>query len=288
MPLYQEVWSFVANSGAKWNEVQYCVAGSLAEAAVYSAAFKLRRTNLMHPTCTWVKSRVTQVGDPTIHTLVNINAQGTWDPTGGPLNPANPNEAAVINLSSTVRSGTRRLWMRGLPESAVSFNAVTGRSYVNPEWSEKLTLFISMLGSAPQQYAIKKKKTGIGNGIVKTRILQVDGTAANGTSVLMMKDNPLLVADNMIEITRAEPKLFPGLKGPFKVLAADGTSITIQYSTAQNELIKSDKAMGAKLSYWEDAVINPSASGFNFGGSRKTKNDATGSRGARSAQKLRN
>lgn len=285
MPLFQEIWSFVGNSGAKWNEVQYCVASTLADAAVYSPAFRKRRTDLLHFTCTWTKVRVTQVSDPAVHTLVNINAHGTFP---GSSNPANPGEAAVINLSSTVRSGTRRLWMRGLPEKAVQFEPVTGRSFLDPQWAGLLTTFISGIANVTNQYAIKKKKVGIGNGIVKSRILQVDGTAANGTSVIKFKDNPLLVANDYVEITRAEPKLLPGMKGPFKVLAAAGVDVTIQYSTPANALIKSDKAMGAKLSYWEDAVINASASGFNFGGVRKTKNDATGSRGARSAQRIRN
>lgn len=288
MPLFQEIWSFAANSGARWNEVQYSTAASLAEAANFSPAFKKRRTDLLHDTCTWSKVRITQVTDPTIHTLVNINAQGTWGSGTGTGPPANPNEAAVINLSSTVRTGTRRLWMRGLPELAVQFNTITGRSYLFPEFAERLNSFISALGLATNGYAIKKKKVGIGNGIIKTRILSVDGTAANGTSVLTFKDNPLLITNDMVEITRAEPKLFPGFKGPFKVLAAAGVSVTVQYSTPQNESILSDKAMGAKLSFWEDAIINAAASGFNFGGSRKTKNDATGSRGARSAQRLRN
>jgi len=285
MPLFQEIWQFRANSGAKWNEVHYCVAANLAAAAKYSDAFVKRRTDLMHETCTWAKVRCTQVGDPSVHTLVNINKNGTWPFESA---PANPGEAAVISLSSTVRAGTRRLWMRGLPEEAVKFNNVTGRSYLDPKWQAVLTLWIQGIANVNNEYAIKKKKVGAGNGIIKTRILSVNGTAGNGTSILTLKDNPLIVADNYIEIVKADQKLLPGLKGPFKVLAAAGTSITIQYSTPGNAEIEPQTAMGSKLAYWEDATISAAASGFNFGGVRKTKNDATGSRGARSAQRIRN
>jgi len=289
MPLYQEVWSFVANSGAKWNEVHYSIQSSLANASSFTPAFKLKRTNLMHQTCTWTTVRITSVLDPTIHTLVTINAQGTWGvaaPAAG--RPANPAEAAVIRLASVTRAGARFLWMRGLPEDAIRFDQVTGRSSMDPFWAAELNDFLSTLASANYNYAIKKKKKGIANGILKTRILEVNGEAADGTSILTMKDNPLLVAGDMIEIVKAEPKLFPGLKGPFKVIAANGTAVTIQYSVPQNEKIKSNTGMGSKLAYWDDANINKDASGFAFGGSRKTKNGATGSRGARSAQKLRN
>lgn len=288
MALFQEVWTFNASSGAVWNEVHYSVASSLANAANFSPAFKKRRTDLMHDTCTWRKVRITQVGDPTVHTLVTINARGTWNPVAGPGQPANPAEAAVINLSSTAHGGTRRLWMRGLPEVAVQFNSVTGQSFLNADWAEKLTAFISGLANPAAGYALKKKKSGIANGIVKTRILQVDGTAANGTSKITVKDAPLVVAGDMIQISTAEPKLFPGLRGPFKALEVVDKVITIQYSVPQNELIKSDKAYAQKLAYFEDAVINAAVSGFNFGGSRKTKNASTGSRGSRSAQRLRN
>jgi len=151
-----------------------------------------------------------------------------------------------------------------------------------------LNAFIAGLGPDRAAYALKKKKVGVGNGIIKTRILQVDGEPANGTSIITTKDNPLLVAGDYVEITRAEPKLFPGLRGPFKVLSTAGNTVTIQYSVPQNELIKSDKGLLAKLAYWEDALIDPDISGFAYGGSRKTKNAATGSRGAKRAQRLRN
>jgi len=285
MPLFQEIWSFRANSGAKWNEVHYSVSGSLAAAAGFVPSFRKRRTDLLHPTCTWTKVRITQVGDPSVHTLVNINEAGTW---GSDDAPANPGEAAVINLSSVTRSGTRRLWMRGLPESAVQYQNITGRSFVRPDWGAKLTAFIQGISNATNSYAIKKKKVGQANGIIKTRVLKVDGSAGDGTSILTVKDNPLLIATDYIEIVRAEPKTLPGLKGPFKVLAANATTVTIQYTTPENQIVDSHTAMGSKLKYWEDATIDAASSGFNFGGVRKTKNDSTGSRGARSAQRIRN
>lgn len=285
MALFAEVWSFRGLGGNTWNEVHYSTAASLEAAAAFTPSFIKRRTDLLHPVNVWTKVRITQVTDPAVHTLANINAQGTWP---GDEAPANPAEAAVVRLASSTRAGSRFLWLRGIPESGIFWSETTGQSQITPTFRGVITAFINRIGSGTGSYAIKVKKKGIGNGIVKTRILEVDGTPANGTSILTVKDAPLVVAGDYIEITKAEPKLFPGLRGPFKVLAAAGVTITIQYSVPQNEKIKSDKAYSAKLAYWEDATINPAISGFAFGGSRKTKNASIGSRGAKRAQRLRN
>lgn len=285
MALFQETWQFQGLGGAKWNEVYYSVQGSLESASQFSAAFIKKRTDCLHAAFTWTKVRITQVLDKSVHTLVNINAPGT---VAGVEAPANPGEAAVINLASSIRSGNRKLWMRGLPENAINFSSTTGRSVLNPAFEGNLRTFINGICAPGYTYAIKRKKTGIANGIVKTRVLQVDGTAANGTSIITTKDAHLLVEGNYVEFTTMEPKLFPGLRGPFKVLGTNGLTFTVQYSVPQNELIKSDTGYSAKLSYWEDAVINPAISGFSYGGVRRTKNDGTGSRGARRAQRLRN
>jgi len=285
MPLFQEVWSFRGNSGAKWNEVHFCVQPDLAAAANFTPAFINSRLALLHVTCTWVKVRITQVTDPTIHTLVTINKAGHDGPAD---NPANPGEACVVNLASSVRAGSRKLWMRGLAESSVTFNAVTGQSEINPAFDALLKQFIQKLGPTQANYAVKKRKKGENFNIVKTRVTRVDGTIASGRARLFCVKDPKLAVGDMVQITRAEPKLFPGLTGPFKVLAFEGFNFDVQYTVPQEENILSETTLAEKLVYWEDAIINPAISGFLYGGVRRTKNDSTGSRGARSALKLRN
>lgn len=285
MPLFQEVWSFIGASSAKWNEVYYSISADLDGASNFTQHFKNSRLDLLHTSCTWQKVRITQVTDPTIHTLVNINLAGHDGPGEA---PANPGEACVVNLASSVRSGSRRLWMRGLTENSVTFSPTTGQSIINPAFNTLLTAFIQRLASQFESYAIKKRKKGAGNGVIKTRVTRVDGTIGSGRARLFCEKDPMLAVGDMVQLSRFEPKLFPGLAGPFKVLAFEGFTVDVQYSVPQGENILSETGLAEKLIYYEDAVIDSSISGFQYGGVRKTKNVATGSRGARSAQRLRN
>lgn len=278
--LFKEVWQFSSPGGGPWNEVYYESSGTLAEAASFNEAFRVSRLALLAEQCTWKKVRVSGVLDPSLHTLVNINRQGTRE---GSM--ANAAEAAVCTLASSVQPGSRKLWMRGLVENSVARSVTTGIGLASPSFLTDLSAFIERLARAG--YVVLSKKKGIGNGIVKTRVTTVTPNVATGVSVLTTAAAHLLAPNDLVTLMSMDEKQFPGLNGTWKADVLTGTTFSIPYLPALGVEPAAKKGFAQKLAYWETATIDPKISGFSYLGSRQTKNPDTGSRGARRARRRR-
>lgn len=286
MALFKQVWTFNGPSGI-WSDVWYRAATNFQEASTIGADLIAQRVSLLHPVNRFKKVRVSTIAGIRQSVVIPINVRGTGNPTAaipGANFPANEVESVTCNLGSAAFPSSRRWWLRGTPELAV-FRQPDGTPLVNPAFQMALNGFFLKLEQ--RNYVILARER-VGNAqVFINKLLSVDGTAANGLSVLTLDLNAGVDVGNMITIAQANPKDVPALNGNFKVLAVLGKTITVQYTTPGNRLIPTLTGYVKKLVYSETAVISAALCGFNSLGGRKTKNAVTGSRGARSAKRIR-
>lgn len=282
MAVIKEVWTF-SSGGATWGEVYYSNKGSLASAAVFPSTLLNARLKLLDPINVLRKIRVSETTGTHASLVIPINLNGI-DPDNF-RGPAPVNTAIVSTLSSTAVAASRRLWMRGHSIVDAERDKVTGADKLDPDFAKLLKEWIGKLET--NGYVVYAKVRAGQQNITPTKLLQIDGTAADGTSIIKTMVVLPVIPGNMIQISQAPLKDFPALNGAYKVLAINGQFITIQYTTPQFVVQKTQTGRVMQLQYVDNATIKASASGFSFIGSRKTKNVNTGSRGARSAKRLR-
>lgn len=290
MPLFKEVWQYESKPSGFWSEVFHSSSSDITAAARFTPGELTKRLVLLDDSNKLRKIRVSSVLPPFRSLEFPVNRLGSLGKgvvvEGG--GPANLDEAAVVRLVSSARPSKRNWWMRGLSEEDVFRVAVTGETHLFPGFLERLNGFLQFL-AANNYVVLTRKKDGEG-GVIKRQLLSVDGTAGDGTSVLTFPASPGVAAGDRLEIRQANPKLLPGLNGPFEVLGRQGDDPLkpiVRYRTPADALITQTLAYALKIEYWDDAVINAALSGFAYLGSRRSKNVSTGSRGARKAIRLR-
>jgi len=286
MAIFKQVWTFNGPSGV-WSDVWYRSAASFAVASEFTPDLIAQRCSLLHPVNVWKKARVSTITGTRQSAVIPINVRGTGNPAGidPSINfPANETEAVICTLGATAFPASRRWWCRGTAELAVQRNTI-GTPVVAPAFQMALNGFFGKLES--RNYVILARERVGAAQVFINKILQVDGTSADGLSVMTMDQLAQVDAGNMITIAQVSAKDLPALNGNFKVIASAGKTITIQYTTPENRLIKTLTGYAKKLVYSELAVIVAASSGFSALGGRKTKNGVTGSRGARSAKRIR-
>lgn len=287
MPLYKTVFSFISSGtgGGRWSEVYYRAKATLAEAANFTPLTIDRRLAILNNVSTWTKVRVSQVGAPRITTTVTINRIGL--PGFSTSAPENTGESHVIVLASSARPATRRLWLRGLYTGNQFRNSLTGNWELGPLANARINSWVNQLGSANFSGAILARKPAGVDGIINRNIVQIDGTAADGTSIITLDGDALVLAGGQLAISGVSDRRLPGLAGSFTVLASATPNYTINYAVPTNAVIIPTRGTVRKLEYYEDALIDRDISGWAYGGVRQTKNDFTGSRGAFRKQNTR-
>lgn len=280
--VFKEIWTFLSGSN-KWSEVYYSTANSLDRAASFPESLLNARLVLLDPFNNLQKIRVSDTANPRASVVVYIRRSGISSLSG--TGPAPASQAIVSTLVSTTFPSSRRLWMRGHAQGYASRNATTGVDTLAPTFALFLNAWFAKL--ADNGYVIYAANRVGQNGIVNQKVTQVDGTAGSGTSVVTLSAPPAFVAGQRVTFGSMSSKDFPGLNGEYAVQSVAGNTFTILYATSQNLLIKANTGKVHRVLRVDNASITASRSAFSFIGERKTKNDSTGSRGARSAKRIR-
>lgn len=280
MAIFKEVWQF-RSSTATWSDVYYSVNSDISAATVFPQNFLNSRLKLLSPSNVLQKIRVSDIKNPRVSAVININQNGLSSGTV----PSNFTESVTCTLVSPNPPASRKLWLRGTTEGAAFRNAAGTQDVLEPQFANDLKAWF---GSLNVNNYIVLKQIPVGQpGIVQQRILVADGAAGDGTTVLNMAANIFVVAGDTIIVSQTPQKDVPGLKGKFLVREVVGNNIKINYSTPDNRTIPLTSGLAKKLAYYENAVISRTRSAFAFLGGRQTKNAASGSRGARSAKRVR-
>jgi len=284
VPIFKEIWSFSSSNSGTWSEVWYEEAASIAVASSFSTGLLNARLRLASELTVLEKIRVSQVDSPRVSNVVPINLNGLV--VASQYKAMDDSWAVIVTLSSSAVAATRKWWCRGNAQQATR-DEVSGRTIYSPVFIANMKAWLNMVKAAN---FVVLKITPIGQGgVIKVRTTSADGTADNGVTTITTQVAHGLLADNIVAITQANKKELPGLNGRFRVLTVPTpTTFTVQYRTPENQVQAMATGYARKIVFMSGAIIDPAISGISFTGSRKTKNVSTGSRGARSAQRIRN
>lgn len=280
MPIYKCVFQFTSpgTGGGRWSEVYYRAKPDLAAAATFALGAIAQRLALLSVINKLAKIRISQVDSPRVTTLVNVASSGAM--LFGLDTPENTGESHVLTLSSNIRPASRKLWMRGLNAGAMTRDAASGDWVLYPPVKALMDNWVGILaGDAFAGVILARKKT-LADGVNPINIVSVNGTAANGTSIVTTAAALPVIAGGSISISGVNDRRLPGLNGSYKVLTIAGAAITIGYTVPGDINVTPEHGTAKKLEYFEDARISAAISGWSYGGVRQTKNDFTGSRGA--------
>jgi len=280
---FKEIWTFAGGSGV-WSEVYYSMDSSLSVAAAFKISLLNARLRLLHPLNQLKKIRVSDTANPRASAVVQLNKPGL--DTNVDSGPAANSSAVVCTLSSTIFPSSRRLWLRGYTDDEAFRDRVTGNDRLSANFAADLKTWFQRLED--NDYCVNAQ-VRVGNaGVAYSKILSVNGTRGDGTSDVKINDNLPLLRGDTITLTLISKKDAPALSGRFTVLDYAFPLIKIQYTTPLNSLVSTQTGRVKKYVPAQTAKINARSCGFAFIGSRKAKNIATGSRGARSASRIRN
>jgi hypothetical protein len=279
---YKQIWSYSAENAGTWSEVFYVQAATLDSALSISPAFINKRLKMLGKTNFLEKIRVSEITNLRNSQPKRINLPGLWE-TG---NPYPDSVACVMTLVSKEIKATRQWWMRGINDDFANRDPITGRNKITGDGLQAMNTFLQALQDGTYLILPKVNQAAIGNP--PNPVTTVDGLTTPGFSILTTKNAAALVAGQIIICQRFSKKDLPGLNGKYKVLAAAGNSVTIQYRTPLNKAIEGVTGQIQLYVPNVGAIINRSVSFFNFLGDHQTKNELTGSRGAKSAVRVRN
>jgi hypothetical protein len=280
--LFKETWMYSSTNSGVWREVWYCLAGDLTEASTFTANFIGKRLKLLNSLNFLEKIQVAELNNLRNAKIVPIRQAGLQTVRA----PAPVTQACVWTLRSVIIRCTRQWWLRGFSRESAFRDVNTGRDTLEPGFAADVNSFINQL--KVNNYCILPQ-VRVGQAGVKNLVVNsIDGTQATGYSIVKTQDAHGLVAGDFCTMSRFSKKELPGLNGRFKVFfVANATEFTVNYVTPENLKITTFQGQVKKYVADVGAIISPSDCNFNFIGEHKSKNDATGSRGARSANRVR-
>lgn len=294
MGTYRTTWNFAGPQGATWEEVWDVQAGSIALSIPGAERGSLARYRmaLAHKSVSLQSISALDLENPDLPPFpVAINLSGTANNQTGI--PANTDEAAVINVVCVSEDATvfatRKWWLRGLEETAVSRDENSGADVLSPDFSDNLSRFFSKirdLVSKEIRFGMRPRTRSSWEGpLFRYGISSIAGNVNQDFCVLTLSEDPGWVRGQRIQINDASKKHLPGLRGIFTILEVAGNLITIRYRVPQ----AAPPASGYAYVLLRENFLTVMAarSAFAFLGSRQTKKPVTHSRGRRSASKLR-
>jgi hypothetical protein len=281
---YKAVYTWTL-AAAKWEEVYYVNAGSLYAAVTQANAPQLlyAMERIRPPIANLVSVRVSDVANLRTSLLVKVNQEGQ----GPTSTPDVTTTAAVVNITSSPAGWGRKVWMRGLPDSWVVRNEVSGVDMPNASLISGINVIL--LWMETNNFAIRALSKLNGTTIVWSNITAVTGAPNNTVTILTNSVTaPIPAVGSQITVSGFSPKQFPGLKGVFTVIGSTGGGIYINYTCPQ--ILASAPINGGR---WKQAIytypsISPATSGFAYFGEHRTSGSPLGTRGRkRGARGLR-
>lgn len=280
MAVFKHVWYFAGVGGDSFSETWYRDSSSLATAAVFTNSFLLPRLAMLHPLNTFQRVRVSST-DPanSVAVPVNIGRVGTAN-VGTP----EPIDNAIVASISGVAYGGRKWWQRGVARGHYGLNA-DGSQTPAPGWQTQFEDFITAMAAANfGMYVLDKTPARFTIGII-------DGSAADGLTVITVVGNPALAVGSFINVYNTDPKQFPGLRGTFQVVGpltvGAASTFRIRYRTPANGGPINASGQIRARTFRPFTVLDPGKSGFDHYGAHDTRSTFSRSRGARRAKRLR-
>lgn len=286
MAIFRVVWEFSGVGGAGWNEVYYKEAADAAAAASVTAGLAQARLRFLHPLCRLVRVRSSDTTALRITGGNGFNLAGTAI-MSSPIDdgPSVAGDAIICALGAAPR-GSRKIWLRGAPDSYIRRSGVSGQDDPTAGLLDLFTTWFSAL--AANSYGIRALTPQTLGPYGNIKILQVNGVTTPGVAVVTTATPPQYIANDRVIIGGASKKDLPYLNGRWTVLeAVVGNTFKIAYQTPQSILVPGGNAHVRKEGYTAVNVFSPALCSFAYFGTRTTKNPASHSRGARRAVRLR-
>ena len=288
MGIYRVTWQFISANGGSWNELFYCNATDPANAVQLVPGLVTARLNLLHVANTFLGIRAAQIGGARLTTFSQFNYSGRVDNkvlVTPDLGPDLTGTAFVIHLGG-LTGGSRKLWLRGLPDGYTGFAYTGNAPDIPPAVFSGLKSLIQLW--ADNGYGLLQVAPQSPGPTANKQILKVDGSAGNGTSIITLSDVPGFATPARVIIGGCSAKDTPALNGRWQVLSVGpGNTVTIRYQTPGALVVTGGNGHLRQEIYPGVNVINPATSGLQYQGTRKTKNSFTHSRGARRAVRIR-
>ncbi len=281
---YRVVWDFTESNGATFSEVYYIDEENAQAAAQLSDLMKNARLALLHPLNTFKRTRAANVAQSRDSQAIPVNLVGTFNSDTGPLVAG----CAIFCILAATGVGSRKLALRGCPESVYGRDSVTGRDAVSGALKTKLTNFFAALQTS--KFGMRKLtpvSTNPDSDFFRNPINQVAPGTATGTSILTLNQATNLVKGQRLIIGSASKKDAPSLNGHYSILANAGATLTIPYQTPNGLTLTTVGGYVRKETYTGTSVFVATNCGFDHMGTRDTKGPLSASRGAKRAARLR-
>lgn len=280
MPIFRHIWNFSGQQGSpRWAEVHHQNIGAIDEAVVsIRPSIVDKRLSILAKNYKLDSISVLGVHPSSLGTDIEYGRSGTAD---FDATPANPGEAARFSLAGAT-GGRRFLWMRGLPEDAIKLNA-TAELVINPGFLRDLGTLVGLWAGAGYGVLTRTRRqrtdpVGLG---YPNLITGVTYKAGGLTQLTLAAGSLVPVKGTEIVLGGFDRRSFYWASGTKLVVIAD--PLTIEQTGLPHDLLI-DVTRGY---YFTAAYTIRTYSTLNAikckMATRKTKNDNTGSRGARSA-----
>ena len=287
MAIFRVTWQYRGSAGSLWNEVYYTVASDAATAASPPSALVNARLALLSPLNTLVAIRSAQFQATRVTAVLTRNYSGTAPTSTGAANegPETVGSCAVYSLAGS-SGGARKIWLRGLSDVDIQHSVANGADDPPAGFISRLNTWVKALVNAG--YGLIKVSPQTPGPLTNIKILKVDGSALNGTSILTLASAPGYPFPSRVIIGGSSPKDTPALNGRWSLNAAPvGSEISINYQTPQGIVVIGGNAHVRQEVYSGVSPFDYNLSDFAYYGTRITKNAATRSRGARRAARIR-
>lgn len=226
--------SFIFQAGDNgWTEGWYFNATSLATAVTTWATFRSKRDDCLGDWA-WIKA-LRVAGEPA-DGVVDITSLAA--PEGQQVAPAIRDTAWNAVLAMCRSGGSRRqMWMRGVPDRAVAFNAITGQPELNNLLNSALKAWAALAVKDPGGLLMKVKVRAGGEitpadgatpAVMNTpkEIAAIARIPDVNRVILTLGAHPFLQFQS-ITIKNGRRGQVPWLRGTYRVLEATPTTITI-------------------------------------------------------------
>lgn len=150
-----------------WSEVYYLSATDIAAVIPLATALGNKRNELLSSAAGVVGARIVPLdvdGNATGRGRV-LDLRGQLE--GVPTGEARDQFTTAIRVTFADTTETRRkfMWMRGLPDSAVAYDPVTGKSQILQAWKDKLTAYTTFLTN--EAYQVKYLNPNVNAGDIQ-------------------------------------------------------------------------------------------------------------------------
>jgi hypothetical protein len=288
MPTFRIVWEYVGNNGATFNEVYYKDAADAGEATKTVQSLALNRVKFLHPLYKLVQIRSSQVDGNRVTgiSVYNWPGQAPAVTSGGTLQGPDVAGSSIVCTLAAATGGSRRIWLRGAPDEYIVRDKTSGLDEPPSILLDALTAWFKAL--VLNGYGIRRVSPQAPGPLQNVKILSVDGTAKDGTSLVTCAVAPGYPFPSRVIIGGASKKDLPSLNGRWSLVQAPaGAVVRIPYQTPNGILVSGGSAHIRQEQFQALAIFAADKCGFHHYGTRTTKNPVTHSRGSRRAVRIR-